>query len=731
MASGQPPASPGLLQTARVPVQGLQFTTVTQFNPVAADQNLPLESTQNGNIFTDRFNPQLSWYLPGYQLAPDIDPTFTFAAAGQSIDQTTGHPSYQATVTLTLMSVDPPDVTAYRTANPAALLQEIPLTGLAVTLTTTASDQTGQAQSQVSPGTGNSDASGNLLLTFTMAGPQVPVAYYNLQFGGATVNLSAQFEVWRAQRIFRPVPGPTPLPIHPTPVNPTPVNPTPVRPEPIPVRPQPPSHFGNPKPLPNAVAIQRPVFETDQFPVLQTTSEIIYVTTSDPFTVALPLKQKYEAPGYARNFTVSDQNGVRPILSIQDLEGFDVSQTEFSEFTELGNVLTLFPSFSRLYVGRLSRTIVAVPALYGIIRSKNGTTAQCDAQLDSTAGGTGAAQFHFTFGLGPIISPFDWTALQTALANTPQSQGFTLILPQQLDSSQPMTLANPSQSPVTYTAGVPPAFGLTIDIADGSVVGSAVADANRLLNAVSSTVVTLSGSFGIILDDAYPHPVMVNVQVNLSKTSGTDDISYSIAADGSSIELVNPSPLDLAVSRYAIVTGSSVIPTVTPENLNQTIPAHQTVALSDKLSSTAVTLLIDRTLALENPMSKEDLQKYISINVVDVANVNFDLGIVAPGVNFTAMGIQEIDIVITIPSMPNILPPSSTLTALNLASSAVISLPFQNAITSLPAVIEFTAKAAEGGGTVSFTINNDFASEPTYVLESSSIPPFGGDASQP
>ena len=729
MASGQPPLSPGLLQIARVPVQGLQFTTVTESNPVAADQNLPLESTRNVDIFTDRFNPQLSWYLPGYQLAADIDATFTFAATEQPID-TTGNPSYQATITLTLSRVDPPDVTQFRTADPTAQIEEIPLTALAATLTTTASDpQTGQPQQSVYPAAIASDVSGNLLLTFnTLQGAQVLVAYYNLQSGGAALNLSAQFEVWRAQRIFRPIPRPIPLPIDPTPIDPTPVRPvpTPVRPEPLPVRPLPPSRQGDPRPLPNAVAIQGPVFETGQFPVLQTIPEIIYVTASDPFTVALPLAQKYAAPGYATSFTVSDPHGLRPILSINDLKSFNVNQTEFSEFTALGDVSGQFPSFSRLYIGRTSRTIVAVPAVYGIVRSKNGTAAQCDAQLDSTAGGSGAAEFHFAFGLGPIMSPFDWFALKTALASNPQSQGFTLILPQQLDSSQPMTLATPFQSSVKYTAGALSTFELTVDIVDGSVIGSAVANANLLLDQFSSTVETLSGSFGITLDDAYPHPVMVNVVVNLGQTSGTDDISFSIAADGSSIQLVNTSRLDLAVSRYAIVSGS----TVTPENLNQTIPAQQSLALSDKLSSTAVTLLVDRTLALENPLSKEDLQKYVSINMVDDANVNFQLSIVA-GFTFTAMGIQEIDIVITIPSMPNIVPPSSTLTALSFSSNAVISLPFESAITSLPAVIAFTVKPVGAGSAVNFTVNNDFVSQPVYVLESSIIPPFGGDASQP
>ena len=93
-----------------------------------------------------------------------------------------------------------------------------------------------------------------------------------------------------------------------------------------------------------------------------------------------------------------------------------------------------------------------------------------------------------------------------------------------------------------------------------------MANANPFLKQLSTTVEPyLSGSFGIVLDDAYPHPVIANVVVNLSETSGSDEISYSFAADGSTIQLINASPLDLEVSRYAIVNGTSA----PPETLNQ------------------------------------------------------------------------------------------------------------------------------------------------------------------
>lgn len=706
MGAPSPPGGPqitvdpsgGLREVARMP--GLQFTPV-QFIPIDVNQSLPLESTRSGNVFNDRFNAQVSWYLPGYQLAPDIDASFSFSAGAKGIDSD-GNPYYQATITLTLDKAEPADVTAYRTADPSQQLQEIPLTGLTATLTTTANDpQTGQPQQSVYTATVATDASGNLTLTFnTLLGKQVLVAYSNLATGGTTVALSAQFEVWRVVRPWPPIIF------------------------------RPPIIEGPLRPMPEAALMPvRPIFPIDPIPrpipgpPTPTLPQPTYEMASDAFVLTFDLGKKYAAPGYARSFTITDSNGVRPIVSINDLKNFNTSQSEFSEFTALGDVSGQYPSFSRLYIGALSRTIVAVPAAYGIVRSKNGTAAQCQALLDSTAGGSGAAKFQFAFVLGPVVSPFDLFALQAALAANPQSQNCALVLPQRLDTSQPMTLSTPFQTSVTYVPGLQAnTFQLDVTITDGSVTGSAVANANLFLKQLSTMVQPyLSGSFGIVLDDAYPHPVMTNVVVNLNNTSGSDEISYSVAADGSMIQLINVSPLDLQVSRYAIINGASA----PPESLNQKILSQQIFTLSDKASSSAVSLLVDRTLALESPFTKQALQRYVAFVTQDVQNVNYQVGVVASGVNFAAMAIDEIDIAITIPSLPTVTVPNSKLTAQSLASNAVITLPIQNAITSLPAVIAFTVKATDTTKpNVQFTVINDFVDQPVYVLESASIPPF-------
>jgi len=709
MATGQAAVDPVLIGIDRIPIRGTNSITGIWI-PVTLEQNLPLESTQSGNVFTDRYNPQLSWYLPSYQLAPDIDAGFSFAAGNQRIDSD-GNPYYQATLTLTLDKVESPDVTAFHAANPAQQLQEIPLTGLTVTLTTTANDpHSGQVQQSTYTAAISSDSSGNLTLTFNaLLGAQVLVAYSNLQTGGATLALTAQYQVWRAIHIWR-----RPIDWHP----------------PIGIIDRPPIGVieGRPLILPEIAAMPvspifpiRPIPEPpDPEPV---PPEPTYVTASDPFSLTLPLNTKYSAPGYALSFKVTDSNGTRPIVSINDLKNFNTSQSEFSEFTALGQVSGQFPTISGLYIGALSRTIVAIPATYGILRTKDGTAAQCTALLDSTAGGSGAAKFQFSFVLGPVVSPFDLFALQAALAANPQSQNCTLTLPQRLNTSQPMSLATPFQSSVTYTAAPQPGtFQIDVVVSDGSVTGSAVANANLFLKQLSTTVEPyLSGSFGILLDDNYPHPVIASVVVNLNDSAGSDELTYTIAGDASSIQLVNPSPLDLEISRYAIISGN----TAPPEALNQKLLAQQSITLTDKPASTSIALLLDRTLALENPFTKQALQRYVAFVTQDVQNVNYQIGVVASGVDFNTLGISAIDIAITIPSLPSVSVPGSSLSALYLASNTVITLPIQNAITTLPAVIAFTVKPiAATQSPVQFTVTNDFVDQPVYVLQPSSIPPF-------
>src|SRR5665213_3090199 len=60
---------------------------------------LLLANTRSGNIFNDRFNSNLRWYLPKYELAADPDQFFSFSASQSGVDNS-GNPFNKGMVTL-------------------------------------------------------------------------------------------------------------------------------------------------------------------------------------------------------------------------------------------------------------------------------------------------------------------------------------------------------------------------------------------------------------------------------------------------------------------------------------------------------------------------------------------------------------------------------------------------------------------------------------------------------
>src|SRR5204863_2641126 len=88
--------------------------------------SLPLVSSQNGNLFLDRNDANLHWYLPDFNLATDVDPGFAFTASRSGQDSN-GNPFNKARLALRLRKFQPDDVVQFSQANPDAKLQEITL----------------------------------------------------------------------------------------------------------------------------------------------------------------------------------------------------------------------------------------------------------------------------------------------------------------------------------------------------------------------------------------------------------------------------------------------------------------------------------------------------------------------------------------------------------------------------------------------------------------------------
>jgi hypothetical protein len=714
MQPGQPILDPAAhLVVAQPEASLVRFAPATLLSAsvgrlVEATQSLPIANTQTGNVFKDRFATDMAWYLPAFQLAADVDGAFAFTATQAGVDES-GNPFNRVTLAVGVAKVMPADVNAYKQQNPSVQLREIPLSALQPTLTTTSQDtQTGASKQSTYPGTVAPAADGSLRLTFnTILGVGAIVAYENLQSGGASIGLSASYDVWRESTVRMP---PRPIWLQPRSIVPD---------EELPVRP--PGAFRPGQP----VTVGRPVrvWEPDPVPVHSGDQSPSYVQSVASFAATLPLGDKYAGVGYATRYTISDGSVTRAITGINDLKNFNTRQSEFSEFTALGDISQRYPSFDRLYIGALSRTIVALPARYGVVRSADGTAAVCQALLDSSAAGGGACKFQFDFLLGPVISPIELVELSNEIAANPASHDCTVVLPAKLDAGQTSTLATAFQTSVSYGTGGPAhTFSLTVGVVDAPGTMPAVATANLFIKQLTAQVEPyLTGRIGIKLDDAYEHPVDAGVVLNFSVTSGSNEIAFTVGAGGTSVVLTNTSPLDLNLTRYALIVNNQVSVSPFPEKL----PAKQTVSLPATGASESAQLLVDRALALESPLTKAATTRYLTLVVQDVQNVQYELGIVAPAVDFKKLGIAKIDVHITLTDLPNIAVPSFSLIDLDRSGNVTISLPIQYAISSLAATIAFAVQPANQQQTsVQFTLAHDFIDQPILILDGANIPSF-------
>lgn len=671
-----------------------------------AQQNLPDDSTRKGNLFNDRYDSSLTWYLPSFRLADDPDAAFAFTAAQSGIDSS-GNPFDRATLTFGLVKTMPDDVATFRTQNPSATLREIPLNGLSATISITANDPvSGETTSNSYPGTVTAATDSSFTVTVAgLLGTGVLIAYQNLRTTGPSLTLSASYAVWHKVVLRRFIPLILP------PVQP--ITYTPQLAQTVQMRTMT-AHS-----LETALR-SLPTFhgQVDPPPPASAPS---YTQGTGTFSLPLTVGGKYAAPEYATSYTITDTHGTRVIATINDLKAFDVNQSEFSAFTALGDISQKYPSFSRLYVGALSRTIVAVPATYGILRSSSGTAAICRAVVDSSATGTDACCFEFSFTIGPVVSPIELAQLANDVAANAASSDCTVILPQRLDMTNISTIATAFDMTVTYAAGAQPqTFLVTLSVSDGDAPGSAVASANLLIAQLTREAEPfLQGNVFIALDDYYPNPVATGVTLNFTVTSGTNDLGMTFDTTAQAMDLVNTSPLDLQVSRYAVVAGGSLA----PQPLALTIPANSDSALPATGLTVESVLCVDRTLSLPSPITTTNIQSYLAFDTHDVQNVQYQLGLLASGVDFVGRGIARLGVAMVLNDLPAVAVPSFTVTGQDQSGYVMVTLPVQYAISVLNATVSITVVFTDSTvSPISFTVSNDFVANPVLVLTDHDVP---------
>jgi hypothetical protein len=699
-------------------------------NPTLFNQNLPLPvvNTQSGNLFNDRFNPNLRWYLPKYDLAADIDTLFSFAASQSGVDST-GHPFNKGMLTLGLHKSVPDDVQAFQSSDPNFQYQEIPSSNLVASLSTTFTDpNTGQIGNNNYTGQISNAPNGDLQLTFdNIIGPGLIILYNNLQQKGAGILVSFNYDAWLQtgpiRIIFIPI-RPRPVLEHPVVMRPpvtamrqaVQTSPTaPVTVHPIaPVTTAPPVTM---RPLPpDPPVIMRPL------PPVTTPQPATYQRTTMTASFQLSLDNKYIINAYTLKFTIGNDSGVtRPIINQNDLTGFNQPQSEFTELEVFGDIRQKYPSISRLYQGVISRTIMVIPVSYTIVRSTTGLSALCQAVVDSGSGSNDINEFDFTFTLAPDVSPIDMMQLSQDISKNAQLQAYSITLPSFLkEGSTPQLMSLFQSSTQGFNTEQQYFFALGIGIKDQTDNSPAVAAANILLGQLCQDQQPfLLATLSLKLDDNFADPVLANAVLNFHQSKGTDDLTVSVDNNSKTITFLNSSPFDLKISRYALCDDSGV--NVVPANL--AIKSGQSAPVPFSSSTGTLNIIADSDIDAAGPISKADIEKFITFQTQDVQLTKFTFGVNAASVNFDTLGISQIDVLVSVTDAANISVPQFSLVKLHSVDSSSALVPIQNAITSLLANVLFTVHFTDTSKTnTTVNIQHQFIDNPILILQDQDIP---------
>ena len=186
----------------------------------------------------------------------------------------------------------------------------------------------------------------------------------------------------------------------------------------------------------------------------------------------------------------------------------------------------------------------------------------------------------------------------------------------------PSTLETQFGSDIHIDQGaLPQTFSVTVSIQDEGLQTPAVANANAfIMRLSSSTGADLIGSLSIKLDDGYPQPVLSTIDLNFAHTAGSDhEIDVQIVEESSQIKVTNQLPLDLQLSRYALMKGAAI--TEVPGVL--VLPANDSLTIPVPSDHADLTLAVDAQLLIPQLMAKSDIMRFLDIRTADVQETQY------------------------------------------------------------------------------------------------------------
>src|SRR5215467_12585845 len=87
------------------------FTPIISI-PINLNPPIPDASTKNGNLFNDRFDKSIRWYLPTFNLVQGTDAAFSFTAKQTALPNESGDPFYVVDLKFSVHKDIPADATA-------------------------------------------------------------------------------------------------------------------------------------------------------------------------------------------------------------------------------------------------------------------------------------------------------------------------------------------------------------------------------------------------------------------------------------------------------------------------------------------------------------------------------------------------------------------------------------------------------------------------------------------
>jgi hypothetical protein len=360
-----------------------------------------------------------------------------------------------------------------------------------------------------------------------------------------------------------------------------------------------------------------------------------------------------------------------------------------------------------------------IPRRYSVSRGRAGCAALCVAVVDSSPGSGSRCKFEFDFTIAPEVSRIEVYKLQQEIQSRPELKDYKLKLPDFQRDDPPSALETQFRSNVQIVQGaLAQTFAVTVAIQDEGALTPAVANANAFIMRLSSgTGADLIGSLSLKLDDGYPDPVRSTIDLNFARTAGTDhEIDVQLIEGSSEIKVTNQLPLDLQLSRYALMRDSAI--TEVPGVL--VLPANGSLTLPLPGDHANLTLAADAQLIIPQPMAKSDIVKFLDIRTADVQETQYVVAVNGSGIDFTK--VDSVEATITFSNLPNIAPRPLRLNKNLHADSTHIVIPLENAVFSLPGTVNLAVHFVDPGiGDLDFTLENDFAAEPVLIILQSDI----------